>query len=163
MARSALLAAVLTTTLAFVAAQPDLRSFVPSTASCPFTSSVTSPNQFAAARWCRLAEGGANTAITTAPSTPAVQTWGTRNWGNVYGGADGSGGPFNYRRYPLTTGGKPFGLRLQRRPDHPSVHQQQLWRKLAETHPLGQRIHPVHDPRCWLSQLPLDFAPDQRL
>ncbi|KAL6747406.1 hypothetical protein V8C86DRAFT_3117601 [Haematococcus lacustris] len=106
MARSALLAAVLTTTLAFVAAQPDLRSFVPSTASCPFTSSVTSPNQFAAARWCRLAEGGANTAITTAPSTPAVQTWGTRNWGNVYGGADGSGGPFNYRRYPLTTGGK---------------------------------------------------------
>ncbi|KAL6747408.1 hypothetical protein V8C86DRAFT_1331931 [Haematococcus lacustris] len=107
MARSALLAAVLTTTLAFVAAQPDLRSFVPSTASCPFNiNTVTSPNQFAAARWCRLAEGGANTAITTAPSTPAVQTWGTRNWGNVYGGADGSGGPFSYRRYPLTNGGQ---------------------------------------------------------
>ncbi|KAJ9520764.1 hypothetical protein QJQ45_007606 [Haematococcus lacustris] len=107
MARSALLAAVLTTTLAFVAAQPDLRSFVPSTASCPFRSAiVTSPNQFAAARWCRMAEGGANTAITTAPSTPAVQTWGTRNWGNVYGGADGSGGPLSYRRYPLTNGGQ---------------------------------------------------------
>ncbi|KAL6753809.1 hypothetical protein V8C86DRAFT_433888 [Haematococcus lacustris] len=93
--------------LSFVAAQPDLRSFVPSTASCPFNNlTVTSPNQFAAARWCRLAEGGANTAITTAPSTPAVQTWGTRNWGNVFGGADGAGGPFNYRRFPLTTGGQ---------------------------------------------------------
>ncbi|KAJ9505443.1 hypothetical protein QJQ45_012460 [Haematococcus lacustris] len=91
--------------LVLAAAQPDPRSFVPSATTCPFRSTVTSPNQFAAAQWCRLAEGGANTALTTASGTPAVQSWGTRNWGHPYGGPDGSGGPYSYRRFPLSQGG----------------------------------------------------------
>jgi hypothetical protein len=98
--------------LSLASAQPSAYLFTPNVSYCPFTApspgtiTSSSSNRFTL-QWCRLAEGGSNTAVSTA-SGSTTQTYGTRFWGNYYKGPDGGGGPYSLRGLPFSTGGTCF-------------------------------------------------------
>jgi hypothetical protein len=109
---------------------PSDYAFAPDFSQCPYTwfPSITSASiQRFSLQWCRVAEGGPNTAVTSSAGSTRF-TAGTRIWGSSVGGPDGSGGPLVYRSLPFSTGGWLCSLQCSFANDSPDTSQDLLRR-----------------------------------